>query len=99
MKAYLPRRYDGLMGNPKGTSVSTAPSVPGDNGIMAQVPGQHLAAAQLALPPAETMQNQVVTVEADGGWVGRVRITFQSTLHKFHRTQRWVWREKRVERA
>lgn len=48
-----------------------------DNGILAHVPGQYVGQAQSSLPDAALAADEVISVEVDAGWLGRVRLTFR----------------------
>lgn len=85
------------MGNPKHTATTTEPSAPGDNGIFAKVPGECISAGMRLLPPPDTVPNQTSYIDTEGGWVGRVRITYVSTRLKHRRSSHWVWLAQRVD--
>lgn len=89
------------MGNPTGVRVCDAPDIAGtSSGIMAATPGECISAGSRLLPPAESMQKQTVTIECDGGHVGRVRITYQSKMFSYRRrSSYWAWLAVRVDRA
>jgi hypothetical protein len=53
------------------------------NGILSRVPGEYIGAASQSLPAAVSAPDQVMSVEIDAGWLGRVRLTFEK--HKYHR--------------
>lgn len=54
-----------------------------DNGILARVPGEFIGQASMTLPDAATAPGNVMYVEVDAGWLGRVRLTFSK--HKYRR--------------
>lgn len=68
-----------------------------DNGILRQVPGDSLAAGIEQLPPPGDGQPQTMTVEVDGGHVGRVRVTYQLMCHRNRRKTHYFWTPSHAE--
>lgn len=56
--------------------ITPLPSIDADNGILARVPGEYIAKAGRSLPDAATAPDELMRVEIDAGWAGRVRLTF-----------------------
>lgn len=48
-----------------------------DNGILARVHGEYVGRAQSLLPDAALVPEDVIRVEVEAGWLGRVRLTFR----------------------
>lgn len=56
---------------------TSPPSSRIDNGVLARVPSQYVGRAQASLPDAALVADDVISVEVDAGWLGRVRLTFR----------------------
>jgi len=86
------------MGNPKGvTTAAPAEAIGRDNGVLASVPGELIAGGSKSLPPPESVPGQTATAVVDGGWVGRVRITYVSWQVKHRKHRHWAWRAERAD--
>lgn len=67
-----------------------------DNGILASVPGQSIAAALESLPPAATTEaDQIVEIKADH--IGPVRIDVIRRKAKHGKHSHWYWAAYRAE--
>jgi hypothetical protein len=56
-----------------------------DNGILASVAGEYVGAAQRSLPTAANATQDCMSVVADAGWAGVVRIHFRRYRYTHHR--------------
>lgn len=70
-----------------------------NNGILEQVGGQYVAAANKNLPPAATAEDREYPVEIDAGHVGMVRIYFRKQKLKRAKHSHWFWLAQRAERV
>lgn len=62
-----------------------------DNGILAQVPGQFIAAGMQTLHRPDRQGPQEMRVELDADWVGRVEITYQVREHRRGKSLNVFW--------
>lgn len=62
-----------------------------DNGILARIRGQDIAAALNTLPPAESCETATVETEYDVPDVGRVRFTVERCRSKRGKFVRYFW--------
>ncbi|NMM75399.1 hypothetical protein B2J88_20330 [Rhodococcus sp. SRB_17] len=62
-----------------------------DNGVLALIRGEEIAAASQRLPQPEQGLPERMTVDVDLLQHGRVRITFRLTLHKRGKSRHWFW--------
>jgi len=70
-----------------------------DNGILAEVPGQYVAEAQLSLPPAATAEDRTYEIVIDAGHAGRVRLFARRKKVRHNKHSHWFWSVFRAERA
>lgn len=63
------------------------PIQPQDNGILARIRGEEIAAGIQGLPPPETGQPELMSIEVGTLHNGRVLITYRLRLYK--RSRRW----------
>ncbi len=69
-------------------SMSTEP----DNGILAQILGQHVAAGSKQLPPPSDIQPAELVTELDVGRPhGLVRIRYKLMRHRHGKSVNWFW--------
>ena len=69
-----------------------------DNGILARVPGEFIAAGSKLLPPAGP--EQLATGQAvvpDVRDLGAVRITYELASHRHGKSRRWYWLAVRAD--
>ncbi|CAG9172984.1 hypothetical protein CURE108131_21135 [Cupriavidus respiraculi] len=91
------------MGNSKlangcqAASGTDAPAAPSLNGILAQVPGDYVAAASLTLAPPTAAGPLHQEVEVDAGHVGRVRLFFEQKVARRGRHSHRFWAAYRAE--
>ncbi|MDM0029641.1 hypothetical protein [Variovorax saccharolyticus] len=60
-------------------------------GILTQIRGMYIAAAQNTLPPAGPDQPEVLTADIEVPNFGRLRITFERMSHLHGRVRTWFW--------
>lgn len=70
-----------------------------DNGILEQVGGQYIAAAQQLLPPAVTAEDRDYPVEIDAGDAGMVRVIFRRQLTRRAKRSHWFWSARRADKV
>ena len=62
-----------------------------DNGILALIRGEEIAAGTRHLPPADGGQPERASVEVDTLYQGRVLITYQLKMYKRRKDRYWTW--------
>ena len=70
-----------------------------DNGILGRVDGQYVAGAISLLPPADTAEDRVHTIEIDAGHAGRVRLYARRRRVRHNKHSHWFWSVFRAEGA
>lgn len=66
-------------------------TLPDDNGILAQVPGEEISAGSKSLPPPAAGQPEYMTADIDTARLGRIRIVYQLMSYKRRKNVYWFW--------
>ena len=68
-----------------------------DNGILAQIPGEHVARAGNLLPPAAAGEDSIATVLFEVPDVGYVRMRFKLMSSRRGKSRLWFWTATHAE--
>lgn len=88
------------MGNPAiNHSAAAGAAPPSDNGILAYVGGQYIAAGSAKLPAAKSSEPEERTAMLEVPDLGLVRITYRLNSYKHGRSRHWHWLAVKADRV
>jgi len=75
----------------------TFPPLITDNGILAHVQGQWIAAASHMLPPPDKAPDDLMSSVIEEPYLGRIRVVHQRTLIRHGKHRHWAWLPVRAD--